>query len=161
MAEGAVVRTVGELMSTPVVTAEPAETVADASARMNEAGVGSVVVVDSTQRAVGILTERDLVRFAAAGEEARATKVSEWMTEDPATVGPDVPVGEAFAWLSDHGYRHIPVVDDDKSLLGIVSLRDLLKIAAIEPVTHPGHMEAPKGLAGVIVAETTVGDVRG
>ncbi len=161
MAEGAVVRTVGELMSTPVVTAEPAETVADASARMRDAGVGSVVVVDSTQRAVGILTERDLIRFAAAGDEARATKVSEWMTEDPATVGPDVPVGEAFSWLSDHGYRHIPVVDEDNSLLGIVSLRDLLKIAAIEPVTHPGHMEAPKGLAGVIVAETSVGDVRG
>ena len=75
MAEGAVVRTVGELMSAPVVTAEPAETVAEASGRMHEAGVGSVVVVDSTHRAIGILTERDLVRFAAAGDEARATKV--------------------------------------------------------------------------------------
>ena len=160
MAEGAVVRTVGELMSSPVVTAQPADTVAEASSRMMDAGVGSVVVVDSTQRAVGILTERDLIRFAAAGEAAAATKVDEWMTADPATVGPDEPVGKAFAWLSEHGYRHIPVVDDDK-VVGIVSLRDLLKIAAIEPVTHPGHMEAPKGLAGVIVAETSVGDVRG
>ncbi len=160
MAEGAVVRTVGELMSSPVVTAQPGDTVAEASSRMMDAGVGSVVVVDSTQRAVGILTERDLIRFAAAGEAAAATKVDEWMTGHPATVGPDEPVGQAFAWLSEHGYRHIPVVDDDK-VVGIVSLRDQLKIAAIEPVTHPGHMEAPKGLAGVIVAETSVGDVRG
>jgi citrate synthase len=82
------------------------------------------------------------------------------MTADPATVGPEVAVVEAFAWLSEHGYRHYPVVDGG-ALVGIVSLRDLLKIAAIEPVTHPGHMEAPKGLAGVIVAETEVGDVRG
>ena len=154
MADGAVVRTVGELMSSPVVTAEPAETVADASARMRDAGVGSVVVVDSTQRAVGILTERDLVRFAAAGDAARATKVSEWMTEDPATVGPDVPVGEAFAVALRARLPPHPGGRRRQSVVGIVSLRDLLKIAAIEPVTHPGHMEAPKGLAGVIVAET-------
>jgi citrate synthase len=148
-------------MSSPVVTAEPSDTVAEASSHMCDAGVGSVVVVDSMRRAIGILTERDLVRFAAAGDEARATKVSEWMTADPATVGPEEPVGEAFQWLSEHQYRHIPVVDGEGGVVGIVSLRDLLKIAAIEPVTHPGHMEAPKGLAGVIVAETSVGDVRG
>jgi citrate synthase len=161
MADGAVVRTVGEIMSSPVVTADPSETVARASSRMQEFGVGSVVVIDSTHRAVGILTERDLVRFAAASGDPGATKVSEWMTEDPATVGPDVPVAEAFTWLADHGYRHIPVVDGENALVGIVSMRDLVKIASIEPVTHPGHMEAPKGLAGVIVAETEVGDVRG
>ena len=79
---------------------------------MRDAGVGSVVVVDGTRRAIGILTERDLVRFAARRAATPATKVSEWMTEDPDTVGPDVPVGEAFARLSEHGYRHIPVVDD-------------------------------------------------
>jgi len=160
MADGAVVRTVGEIMSSPVVTAEPSETVAEASAQMQEHGVGSVVVVDSTRRAVGILTERDLIRFTAAGGDPKGTKVSEWMTVDPQTVAPDIGVGEAFSWLADHGYRHIPVVDGD-GLVGIVSMRDLVKIASIEPVTHPGHMEAPKGLAGVIVAETEVGDVRG
>jgi citrate synthase len=160
MADGAVIRTVGEIMSSPVVTADPSDTVVEAAGRMEERAVGSVVVVDSTHRAVGILTERDLIRFAAAGDDPRGTKVSEWMTEDPATVGPDAPVIEAFAWLADHGYRHIPVVDGE-GLVGIVSMRDLVKIARIEPVTHPGHMEAPKGLAGVIVAETEVGDVRG
>lgn len=160
MAEGGVVRTVGELMSSPVVTARPSETVQVACTRMAEAGVGSVVVVDEGARAVGILTERDLVRVAAAGADPAVDEVAAWMTPDPATVAPDVPVGQAFAWLADHGYRHYPVVDGD-GLAGIVSLGDLLKVAAIEPVTHPGHMEAPKGLAGVIVAETTVGDVRG
>jgi len=160
MAEKAKVRTVGEVMSSPAVTARPSETVAVASARMNDNGVGSVVVVDDTERAVGILTERDLVRFAAADREAAATKVSEWMTEDPETIGPDVVVTRAFEQLSEHDYRHIPVVEGGR-LAGIVSMRDLMAVASIEPVTHPGHIEAPKGLAGVIVAETEVGDVRG
>jgi citrate synthase len=126
---------------------------------MKNKGVGSVVVVDGN-RPIGILTERDTVRFAAAGGDATATKVSEWMTERPYTVSPEESVVKAFSRLSDFGYRHIPVVDGDE-LTGIVSLRDLMKVASIEPVEAPGHMEAPKGLAGVIVAETEVGDVRG
>src|SRR5207245_3605341 len=66
----------------------------------------------------------------------------------------------AFKAPSDPGYRHIPVVKDN-ALVGIVSMRDLMRIAQIQPVEHPGTLEAPKGLEGVIVAETTVGDVRG
>ena len=61
---------VSEIMSPPVVTATADETVAAAAARMREQGVGSVVVVDG-ERAVGILTERDLVRLAAGGAEPR------------------------------------------------------------------------------------------
>jgi citrate synthase len=159
MADGAKVRTVGEIMSQPPVTALPSETIADASLRMEQRKVGSVIVVDGS-RAIGILTERDLVRFAASGAEAGSTKVSEWMTEDPDTVAPDEPVAKAFDGLSSHGYRHIPVVDDG-NLVGIVSMRDLMRVASIQPVTFPGHLEAPKGLEGVIVAETEVGDVRG
>ena len=67
----------------------------------------------------------------------------------------------AFEWLSDRGFRHIPVVDDGELRRHRRPCVDLMKLASIEPVTHPGHMEAPKGLAGVIVAETEVGDVRG
>ena len=67
---------------------------------------------------------------------------------------------EAFAALAEHGYRHIPVVDDG-TLVGVVSLRDLMRVAQIQPVVHPSPIEAPPGLKGVIVAETAVGDVRG
>src|SRR5690606_5433610 len=111
-------------------------------------------------RGVGIVTERDLVRVGAAGPAANEAKVNEWMTPDPDCVARDLSVQEAFARLSEHGYRHIPVVEDD-TLVGIVSLRDLMKVASIQPVVHPGEIEAPPGLEGVIVAETRVGDVRG
>lgn len=160
MAEGAVIRTVAEVMSRPVVTAAPAEVICDAATRMTGAGVGSVVVVDPGDHPIGILTERDVVRFTAGGGDPTAALVADWMTEHPYTVGPDESVVKAFARLSEFGYRHIPVVADD-GLVGIVSLRDLMRFASLEPVEAPGHMEAPKGLAGVIVAETEVGDVRG
>src|SRR5438552_4827157 len=157
-APGARTRTVGDVMSSPPVTATTSETIAQAAGRMSGARVGSVVVVDGA-RPIGILTERDLVRFAASGADASATKVSEWMTEDPDTVSSTVEVTEAWRSLAEHKYRHIPVVDDGE-LVGVVSMRDLMRIAQLRPVE--GQIaDVPKGLAGVVVAETEVGDVRG
>jgi citrate synthase len=150
-------------MSHPVVTARPADAVAIAAQTMRERRVGSVVVIDHDDRAIGILTERDMIRLAAAGSDASTVKVSEWMTADPDTIGPDVDVYAAFANLAEHGYRHIPVVDNDGTgpkLVGIVSMRDLMRVAMIQPAEAQAH-EVPKGLEGVVVADTTVGDVRG
>jgi citrate synthase len=155
----AAARTVADLMSSPVVTAQPAETIAAVAQRMREHKVGSVVVVDHDARAIGILTERDMLRLAGAGSDASTAKVSEWMTDDPDTVAPDLDATDAFASLSQHGYRHIPVVDAGK-LVGIVSMRDLMRVAMIQPADAQAH-DIPKGLEGVVVADTTVGDVRG
>jgi citrate synthase len=157
-ADTAKTRTVGDIMSTPVITAAPDDKIAEAAARMREQRVGSVIAVDEG-RPVGILTERDLVRIAAAGADTGAATVRDWMTANPDWVGPDVEVATAFASLSEHGYRHIPVVDGDQ-VVGIVSMRDLMKIAQIQPAEHLAH-EIPRGLEGVVVAETTIGDVRG
>ena len=74
-------RTVGELMSSPPVTATPSETVAETAARMREHQVGSVVVVDG-RRPIGILTERDLIRFAAAGGEVPPVAVGRHAVDD-------------------------------------------------------------------------------
>jgi citrate synthase len=160
MADAGKVPTVATVMSSPPVTAHSSETVAAASNRMMQHKVGSVIVVDDGQRPTGILTERDVVRFAATGADPTVTKVSAWMTADPDVVSPETDVAAAFTSLAEHGYRHIPVVEDG-SLAGVVSMRDLMRIASIQPVTHPGEIEAPPGLEGVIVAETKVGDVRG
>jgi citrate synthase len=149
---------VSEIMSAPVVTASSTETVADAAARMRDQSVGSVVVT-AGDRAVGILTERDLVRLASAGADAGGDAVAAWMTPDPDCVAPDAEVGAAFASLAEHGYRHIPVVDGDR-LVGRVSMRDLMRVAQIQPAATLAH-EVPRGLEGVVVAETSIGDVRG
>ena len=152
------VRTVEQIMSHPVITATSSETVAEAAARMSRQGVGSTVVVDDG-RPTGILTERDLIRLAAAGADPTSSKVSEWMTETPDTIDPHEDVTEAFRTLTEHGYRHLPVVIDGR-LTGIVSIRDLMKIAQIQAV-ETFAVEVPKGLEGVAVADTEIGDVRG
>ena len=151
-------RTVADIMSHPVVTVAAVDKMAEAASTMRERRVGSVVVVDGTLP-VGILTERDLVRFTAAGADVGTAVVAEWMTESPDTVALDVDVIAAFASLAEHGYRHIPVVDG-ADLVGIVSMRDLMRIAQIQPAENLAH-EIPRGLEGVVVAETDIGDVRG
>ena len=75
------------------------------------------------------------------------------MTQPVDCAAPDLSVQEAFHEFAEHGYRHLPVVDDDK-LVGVVSLRALMGVAQIQPVVHPSTIEAPPGLEGVIVAET-------
>jgi citrate synthase len=151
-------RVVADIMSHPAVTAMGDETIAEAAARMAEHRVGSVVVVDGVSP-VGILTERDLVRLAGAGATPSGTKVAEWMTEAPDTVGPDQPVDEAWRGLAEHGYRHIPVVGDG-CLMGVVSMRDLMAVAQLRPVEGV-YADVPRGLKGVVVTETELGDVRG
>lgn len=151
-------RTVADIMSSPPVTVTSSEAVDGAATRMGEHRVGSVVVVDG-RRVIGIFTERDLVRFCASGADPSTAKVSEWMTSSPDTVAPDVEVDTAFRSLVKHGYRHIPVAADGE-LVGVVSMRDLMRIARIRPVGE-SVTDVPKGLAGVVVAETSVGDVRG
>jgi citrate synthase len=161
MADGAK-RTVADVMTRDVLTASPSDTVAETCARMLErpgGKVGSAVVTDG-ERAVGILTERDLVRAVAAGADLSTAKVSEWMTPDPDTVPSNMDINSAYVGLVEHNYRHFPVSDGGR-LVGIISMRDMMRLAFVQPVQHPSLIEAPKGLEGVVVAETAVGDVRG
>jgi len=151
-------RTVGEIMSHPVVTAVPTQTVQQAARLMHRAKVGSVIVVED-ERPIGILTERDLVRYASSSPGSSFGLVSDWMAPDPQTVGPDVRVDAALNLLAERGFRHMPVVSEDK-VVGVVSMRDLMRIAEIQQFGTPA-IEVPKGLKGVVVAETQVGDVRG
>ncbi|MGH9031103.1 MAG: citrate synthase [Acidimicrobiia bacterium] len=100
-----------------------------------------------------------MIRIAASGADTASDTVAEWMTANPDAVASDEEVNDAFVALAEHGYRHIPVVDDGV-LVGLVSMRDLMRIAQIQPVEKAAG-EIPKGLEGVVVAETAIGDVRG
>jgi citrate synthase len=149
---------VRDLMSSPAVTCGAEASLAEAARTMAEARTGSVVVTED-RKVIGILTERDLLRAAAAGAEAGREPTRLWMTRGPDVLGPDEEAGAAWASLTHHHYRHLPVVEGD-ALLGVVSLRDLIRVARLRPATEVG-IEVPRGLEGVVVAETAVGDVRG
>lgn len=115
--------TLRDLMNTNVVTAEPDYAVAEAAAAMVAAGVGSAVVLQGSFLA-GILTERDVLRAAASGENLYMSTVAEWMTEDPKALGPDASPEEAAQIMLLNGFRHLPVVEG-REVRGVVSLRDL------------------------------------
>src|SRR4051794_6329795 len=131
MAE-AKVRTIADVMSRPAATATESELVSDAASRMTERAVGSVVVVDGN-RPVGILTERDMIRMASAGADLAGAKGGGGMTPQPDTIDPDVEVSEAWKPFSERGYRHIPVVHGT-ALIGIVTMRDLMRVSQLQPM---------------------------
>jgi CBS domain-containing protein len=112
-----------DLMSTRVALTSPDTSVADAAASMVKANIGSAIVMQGRFLA-GILTERDVLRSAASGEDLRATRVSDWMTPDPQSVSPDTLAEEAAEIMLKHGFRHLPVVEG-REVCGVVSLRDL------------------------------------
>jgi CBS domain-containing protein len=112
-----------DLMSSAVVDADPQTSVAQAAAAMVAAGVGSAIIMQGSFVA-GILTERDVLRAAASGQDLRVSPVAEWMTPDPQSAGPDVAAEEAAQIMLLHGFRHLPVVEG-KQVCGVVSLRDL------------------------------------
>jgi citrate synthase len=149
---------VRDLMTSPAVTCTADETLAEAAGLMQRADTGSVVVIDDG-KVVGILTERDLLRAAVGAGDPRREQVRLWMTARPDVLGPDERVDAAWASLTSHHYRHLPVVEGDRCI-GVVSLRDLMGVARIRPAGETSG-DVPAGLEGVVVAETTIGDVRG
>jgi citrate synthase len=150
--------TVRDLMSSPALACGTEVSLGEAARRMGDVDSGSIIVVDEG-KAIGILTERDLLRAAAAGVDPGGERVGLWMTANPDTLGPEEEAGAAWASLSHHHYRHLPVVEGGV-LVGVVSIRDLMAIASLRPADEVAH-EVPRGLEGVVVSETTIGDVRG
>ncbi|HVR78489.1 MAG TPA: CBS domain-containing protein [Acidimicrobiia bacterium] len=103
----------------------PDTTVLEAAAAMERFDHGSLGVVEG-MALVGLVTERDIRRVVAEGMSF-TTPVSAVMSGDPDTFDPDLDVWDAAAWITESGYRHLPVMDDEGTLLGVVSIRDLLK----------------------------------
>ena len=91
---------------------------------MEDEDVGSVAVVDGTNL-IGIVTERDLVRALGEDADPNIETVAKWMTADPDVADPDLSVEDAARWMITAGYRHLPVVDQNK-LIGVVSIKDVL-----------------------------------
>ena len=111
-------------MNTSVLTVDPTASIGEAAEKMVDAGVGAIVVVEDLVRIIGIVTERDILRAAAARARAAEARVRQWMTADVVTIEPDVTVEEAAKIMFERNFRHLPVVKDGRPL-GIVSLRRL------------------------------------
>ena len=106
-----------------LLKAEPEETVRDAAIGMAAHHCGSVLVARGDVL-VGIFTERDLLsRVVAAGRDLD-TRLVEVMTANPDTIPADAPIRDAIRQMNECGYRHLPVIENER-VLGILSIRDL------------------------------------
>src|SRR5215468_9930068 len=108
---------IGELMNERVLFAAMETPVAAAATSMVSGKVGSALIMQG-KFLVGILTERDVLRAAASGEDLTKTPVSAWMTRDPQSAKPDTPAEEAAQIMLLNGFRHLPVMDR-RQVLGV------------------------------------------
>jgi CBS domain-containing protein len=124
---------VGRICTRYVDLADAEETAQAAAQRMRDRQVGTLVILDRAKKPVGILTDRDLVtRAVAQGKDPRQTYVDEVMTRNPRTISESAPIEQALALMRSGSFRRIPVIGSDGTLVGLVSLDDILSLLAEE-----------------------------
>ncbi len=117
---------VKEYMKEGVVSAQRKSTIKEVAKIMTEKNVGSVIIVDESGKPIGIATERDIVRSLGKDKSIEST-IEEAMTSSLITVREDAPVTGALSLMRSYNIRHLPVVDQNGSLKGIISIRDIAK----------------------------------
>src|SRR5438105_4975344 len=120
-----VMATVQDILSdkgSKVFTIAPTVTVLEATQKMNQNRIGSLVVMDGS-RVVGIFTERDILK-RVVGSERRPNEilVTEVMTTDVFCCPPDADIDEVGALMKEQRVRHVPVCTEDGNLLGLISI---------------------------------------
>jgi CBS domain-containing protein len=123
---GAVLATpVSELMSRDPLIVDADASVVSAVNAMNEHHT-ACVLVHKNGKLAGIFTERDVLRRVSFREGNRSWKVESVMTPDPETLPPSASIAFALNKMSEDGYRHIPIVDQDGTAIGVLSLRNIV-----------------------------------
>ena len=111
-----------------VATITPDSPVRSAVDLLGTANVGALVVSEDGTTVVGIVSERDVVRrLASAGPSLLDEPVSSIMQADVLTCRGSDPVDDLMHRMTEHRIRHLPVVDEDGSLVGIISIGDVVK----------------------------------
>jgi CBS domain-containing protein len=117
--------TVARLYPSQPWVVQAGQPVADAVKLMRDKKVGCVLVCDPQRHIVGIFTERDLLRRVVAQNRPLSEPMRDCMTPDPITVRPQDSIGCAIKRMQKGGYRHLPVVIDEKPV-GILSVKRIV-----------------------------------
>jgi CBS domain-containing protein len=122
------VQSILQAKGSDVATITKEASLADASAQLRDRGVGALVVSDDGRHIEGIVSERDVVRaLAAHGAGALGRSVSSVMSTDVVTCSAGDSVEELMVSMTQRRIRHLPVIDADALLSGIVSIGDVVK----------------------------------
>ena len=109
-----------------VYSVASADTVYDALQLMAEKNIGAVLVIDA-DALVGIFSERDYARKGILqGRSSRETSVNEVMTSKLITIEPEQKLEDCMVIMSERHIRHLPVLEKDGTLTGIISINDVV-----------------------------------
>lgn len=111
----------------PLAVVAPADTVFHALSVMAQNDVGALLVLDGEQL-VGIFSERDYARkIILMGKNSKETLVREIMSDRVVYVTPSTTLDECMALMTEKHFRHLPILNEDQSVAGIISIGDLVK----------------------------------
>ena len=118
--------TVAEVMHPAVTTVEQAAHLAAAAYLMKKEGATAIVVIDDPQsrHPIGIITEADVVRAVADGQDVNDVRIRDLMTASPTVCQEDTTLVDAIKSMVGGGFRHLPVVEQDR-VVGIVEIGDV------------------------------------
>lgn len=119
----------------------PDDTVYHALEEMADKNVGSMLVLDDG-RLVGIISERDYARkVILVDKRSKQTLVAEIMTTTLITVEPSCTVTEAMSLMTNERVRHLPVLDEDGELVGVISIGDVVKAVIADQLELINQLE--------------------
>lgn len=111
---------------TPLVTVKQEASVMEAVGTMAEESIGAIVVIEGN-RLVGIFSERDLLlRVVSEKRDPERTLIRDVMTSPVETIHRDSTVDDALKVMLEKHIRHLPILDRDGRLSGMISMRSLL-----------------------------------
>ena len=125
-----------------IVSVEPGTPVLDLVGTIASRRIGAVLVLDAEGALAGIVSERDVVKaLAKQGGDIQGMRAADIMTSSVTTVKPSTTINEAME-LMDRGYfRHLPVIDGDR-LVGIISVRDVVRARIDRHVEETDNLRA-------------------
>lgn len=124
-----------------IYSIHPEASVMQAARLLSDHNVGALLVMGSDGEVAGILSERDVVRKVDLRDCAAAdVRVSEIMTSKVLYVEASQPLEDCMALMNEKGIRHLPVMEDGK-LLGLISVRDVLRTVIAEQKIVISHLE--------------------
>jgi CBS domain-containing protein len=121
-------------MSKVVLTLGPGHTLRDAATRMTEKGVGAAVVIDEEYPGPRMISERDILNSLGRGQDPDAERVAEHMSATLIAASPEWSLERAAMEMSQRHIRHLVVVDGGE-LIGVLSMRDIVRVWTTEGAT--------------------------
>ena len=143
---------VEEVMVWPVATIPPEATVLEVADALSADEIGALLVLRGGTP-VGMISERDIIGHLAAGANSEHLTAGEIMTTDVVTVGPHDSVLSAAMQMRDAGVRHLPVLDDEGRIAGMVSIRDALDVLVQACAADSDVVVVPSGTRVVVRAD--------